>query len=211
MNEVVAHSVDLGYRVIDEYIRQGQKAAQRFTDRSFSPDSMTGDAQELGARMAQYASDFTALWMEAMQLGANQFGANVGRWPMSPADAVSAANGPRPATSKPAPPPPDAAKDADSGRTRVRVAVTSPHPTEVLIDLRPIAAGQRLAVHALRAVAEGKPRLTDVSLEQTSADAPLTLRIRVPARQPAGVYNGLIVDEETGKPMGTVSLQVLRK
>src|SRR5437879_12006363 len=36
-DDVVSRSVDQGYRVIDDYIRQGQKAAQRFDARSWSP------------------------------------------------------------------------------------------------------------------------------------------------------------------------------
>jgi len=201
-NDVVSRSVDLGYRVIDEYMRQGQKAAQRFTDRSYTPDSMTSDAQEIGTRMAQYASDFTAVWLEFLQLGAGNFG----RWPTPPFEGAAPAG----SASRSAPPPPPSAATEPAGTdTRVRVAVTSPYPTEVSLDVRPQAVGRRLIVQSLRAVTEDTPRLSDVTIETTDADTPLTLRIRVPAGQPAGVYNGLIVEEESGKPMGTVSLRIL--
>ena len=201
-SDVVSRSVDLGYRVIDEYMRQGQKAAQRFTERSYTPDSMTSDAQEMGTRMAQYASDFTAVWLEFLQLGASSFG----RWPTPPFEFAAPAGNAAPSAP---PPPPSTSTDPANTDTRVRVAVTSPYPTEVSLDVRPQAVGRRLIVQSLRAVTEDKPRLSDVAIEDRGADEPLTLRIRVPAGQPAGVYNGLVVEEESGKPMGTVSLRIL--
>src|SRR5438128_27418 len=38
LNDVVTRSVELGYRVVDEYIRQGQKAAARFGSPSVGAD-----------------------------------------------------------------------------------------------------------------------------------------------------------------------------
>lgn len=203
LSDVVSRSVDLGYRVIDEYVRQGQKAAQRLSDRSYGPDAMAGDAQELATRMAQYASDFTAVWFEFLQLAAG----GVSRRSAPPSNPVAAAppptarDAPADIASKPA--------AADSTEpTRVKVAVTSPYPTEVSLDLKPHTTGRRLVLQSLRAVDPDKPRLSDVAIEDVGPDESLTLRIRVPAGQPAGVYNGLIVDEQTSRPVGTVSLRI---
>jgi hypothetical protein len=204
LNDVVSRSVDLGYRVIDEYVRQGQKAAQRFNDRSYGASTMTNDMQEIATRMAQYASDFTALWFEFMQAAA----AGAGGWPMPPANGFKAST----TASKGSQAPPATAPAPREGEgvelTRVRIAVTSPHPTEVSFDLRPHSAARRLVVHSLRAVDPDKPRLSDVTIEEGGPDEPLTLRIRVPLGQAAGVYNGLIIDEETSRPVGTVSLRI---
>ena len=204
LNDVVSRSVELGYRVVDEYIRQGQKVAQRFTERSYGPDAMAGDAQELAARMAQFASDFTALWFEMMQVGMS----NVGRWPLPPFDGSGVAAGRSPAP-PPAAPPSAAPAAEPPPPVRVKVVVTSPYPTEVSLDLRNGGAAQRLVAQSLRAVDEATPRLSDVAIEDGGEDAPMTLRIRVPDGQPPGVYNGLIIDAETGKPMGTVSLRIV--
>jgi hypothetical protein len=201
LSDVVSHSVDLGYRVIDEYIRQGQKAAQRFTDRSYAPDTITGDAQELASRMAQYASDFTALWIEFMQVTMG----NAGRWPMPPFDGFGVASQPK-GQAAPAAPAPAAAGAADV--PRVKIAVASPSPTEVLVDLRPDATARRFVVHSLRAVGPDKPPISGVVLESTGGEEPLTLRIRVPAGQPAGTYSGLIVDADTSRLLGSVSLSI---
>ena len=202
VNDVVSRSVDLGYRVIDEYIRQGQRAAQRINDRSFGPDTLANDFQEVGTRLAQYASDFAALWLEVMQL------ATVGgtaRWPVPPPDSRPAA--------PPRETPPAAAEEVKPAASafdhaRMKIAVASTQLTEVDLDLRPDAAGRRLLVQTLRAVEAEKPRLTDVTIEEPKGNEPATLRIRVPASQPAGVYNGLIIDEETSRPVGTLSLRV---
>src|SRR5689334_10143591 len=50
LNDVIARSVDLGYRVVDEYVRQGQKAAQRLNQRSYGAQTMAGDVQDLAMR-----------------------------------------------------------------------------------------------------------------------------------------------------------------
>ena len=94
---------------------------------------------------------------------------------------------------------------------RLKIVVVSPYPTEVLFDLRPVATNRRIVAQPLRAVDPSKPRLSEVTIEESGADEPVTLRIRVPVGHPGGVYNGLIIDEETNRPLGTVSLRVGRE
>lgn len=204
MNDVVSRSVDLGYRVIDEYIRQGQRAARRFSERSSGTGTMTNDLQEIATRMLQYTSDFAALWFEFMQMAAG----SATRWSMPPADGFGAPA--RTANGSPTPPPRTSVstKSDAADVTRVRIAVTSPQPTEVCVDLRPQTAGRALVVQSLRAVDPSKPRLSDVDIVGARGDEPLTVRILVPAGQPPGVYNGLIIEEETSRPVGTVSVRI---
>jgi hypothetical protein len=61
---------------------------------------------------------------------------------------------------------------------------------------------------ALRAVDPDKPKLSDVAVAGGKGDEPVVVRIRVPAGQPAGVYNGLLIDEETNRPAGTLSVRI---
>ena len=197
--EAVSRSVELGYRVVDDYIQQGQRAAQRLNDRSIGPETITRDVQELTARMAQYASDFLGVWFEVLELAsAGTASRRAGATPKGGADAAAA----------PTPTPPRPAREPSSERTRVRIEVSSARPAEVSLDLVPNAGGASLVVHALRAVDPEKPRLADVVLERGGRGEPLTLRIRVPADQPPGVYNGLIIDEQTNRPAGTVSVRL---
>ena len=53
-----------------------------------------------------------------------------------------------------------------------------------------------------------KPRLGEVSFEPGSDDAAACLRIHVPAGHPPGVYNGLLIEEATSRPAGTVSVSI---
>jgi hypothetical protein len=180
IGEAVSRSVALGYRVVDEYIRQGQRAAQRLNDRSLGPETITRDVQDLTTRMAQYASDFLGVWFEVIELAT--VGGNGHR------------NGNHADTPPVAPPIPRPLRDTAAERTRVRIAVASAQPAEVALDLAPDADRRTLVVHALRAVDPDKPRLADVRLVAGEPGEPLTLHVKVPDGHPAGVYNGLIID-----------------
>ena len=203
LQDVMGRSVDLGYRVVEEYIRRGQQAAQRVNDQSYGAQAMTNDFQEVSVRMAQYASDFATIWFEMLQTvmgGAARSPQNLGfgAWPIpTPAPTQRAP------TTAPTPPEGDI-----SGHTRVKIEIMSSRPTEVSLDLRPQAAARPVIVHALRAVDPDKPRLTDVTLQAGTADTPASLRIRVADDHPVGVYNGLIIDEESSRPVGTLSVRI---
>jgi len=197
LNDVVSRSVELGYRVIDEYIRQGQRVAERFNDRSYGPETVTGDIQELGARMAQYASDFFGLWLDFMQVVMS--GGTL-------RETSGAADGAR---ARPAAPDNGAARRTPEAPapTRVRIEIVSLRPAEVSLDLRPEAAGRPLVAQGLRAVDPAKPKLDDVALE-AGPGGELLVRIRVPGDAPPGTYNGVVVDAETSRPLGTLSVRV---
>jgi hypothetical protein len=202
----VARAVELGYRVIDEYIRQGQKAAQRLSNRSWTPETALRDSQDLTARMTRHASDLVGLWLDVFDTS-NLTGAL--RATMQPPDT---ANGPADEApqssaragdvSSPAP------AGSATGRTRIAIDIASERPAEVAVDLRSEDMMRKLVVHSLRAVEPEKPRITEVSIEPATLQAPARLRIRVPADQPAGTYNALVIDEATSRPVGSVSLRV---
>jgi hypothetical protein len=200
LSDVISRSVDIGYRVVDDYIRQGQRAAERMSRRAYGPETFTSDAQELSARMMKYTSDLFATWFEFMEV---MIAGGAAR-------AVTTAGAVPPPPSRAAPVGPAAPSAVAADHARVKVEIASPWPTEVSLDLRPATAGGSLVVHALRAVDPEKPRIDDVVLTPASADEPATLRIRIPVIQPAGVYNGLILDERTSRPAGTLSVRVIR-
>ena len=201
--DVVARAVDLGYRVIDEYIRQGQKAARRLSERSYGPQAMTSDMQDLAARMTQYVSEFTALWLDFLQRAAMGAPSMNGRAPRPQTSTPE-----RTAPDRPGPPaPPASATEADD-RARVTIDLAAAGPAQVSLDLRTAAATRKLLVHALRAVDPEKPRLTDLSFHPATDDEPARLRVSVPEATPPGVYSGLIIDEETSRPVGMLSVTI---
>jgi len=210
LNDVVARSVDLGYRVIDDYIRQGQQAARRIQDGSYGPGTFSSDVQQLSARFAQYASDFMGVWLELMQLAT--VGSQMRRGGATP-------NGPQEPPSEAVAQKPSGA-GADGARRegadarehdRVRIEIRSAHRTQVSLDLRPDASRGSLVVHALRAVDPAKPRIKEVVFTPGAADEPGRLSIQVPPDQPEGTYNGLIVDEQTSRPVGMLSVHISRE
>lgn len=192
LDDVVSRSVDLGYRVIDEYVRQGQRVARGIGERSYSPGAMVSDLQELSGRLAEYAADFASVWSELIQLAARS--------------GLGQATGGTAAPEAPVPPR-RSAPDREAS-TRLRITVIATRAAEVSVDLRGFDDHARLLVHALRAVDPAKPRIADVTLSRPSADESPELRIRIPDDQPAGTYSGIIVDAETNRPVGTVSVSL---
>lgn len=197
--DVVSRSVDLGYRVIDEYIREGRRTAQRLSSGSWPfPIAMGRDTQELTTQMTRYAAEMTSLWMEFVQLAMG----NPRAWPASGSSTVSPVPKPPHEDTRPTQEPRN-----ETTRRRLKVIVASPYPTEVSVDLRPDAAS-RLSVQSLRSATVHPPRLTTIGIEDSGADGALTLRIRVPAGQAPGLYVGSILEEETNRVVGTVTLRI---
>jgi hypothetical protein len=190
--DIVSRAVDLGYRVVDEYIRQGQRAAQQLGGRAPMIDPVGQDVQELAVRMAQYTSDAFTLWLQFFNaaLGAN------GQRPVPPAmprgwESVATAPATRP--------------------LRVRLDVTGPGGVEATLDLAPEASGRTLTVQALRAADPAKPRLADVRVIAPGGDEPATLVVNVPESQPPDLYSGIVVDAESGRLAGTVAIRVVER
>lgn len=184
LEDAITRSVELGYRVVDEYIRQGQRAAERARTRSFEGAAIRSEFEDVAMRLAQVASDFAATWLEWAELAG---AARTGDTPVAPAA-------------------PSAAQSAPPERTRIRVELASRRAADVSLDLRP-EARPPLVVHALRATDPEKPRIVDARLEP-DADGALVLRVRVADDQPPGVYSGLVLDPESERPMGAVAVTV---
>lgn len=190
-NDVVAQGVKLGYRVIEEYMRQGQRIAQQINNRSYGPGAMGNDIRDLAERMLRYYTDLASLWFDLMgsiagnpDLMRNLFGL----WqPKSE---------------------PSANATPVNGAMAVSIEIVSTRPTQVTLDLRPQSAGLFLATHGLRALDPEKPPLTDITFERSLDHGLTSLRIRVPEGQPADIYTGVVIDRDTGQPRGTLSVRI---
>ena len=214
MSDVVTQSVDIGYRVMDEYLQQGQKAAQRWNSRNFDPEASVGDMQDLSIRMTQYASDFMATWFQFLDI-ASRSGVFQGFAGASPGMTNPAAGpGPGPATapgpvSGAAAPSSTAAPAAEpvASVNAVAVLLSSAQPAEVTVDLRSSIEGE-VVVHDLRATDVEKPRIQEVTLERANEDRGPRLRIRIPDDQPPGMYSGLMIEQESNLPVGSVTVRI---
>jgi hypothetical protein len=217
--EPIARGVELGYRVIEEYLRQGQEAARLIRDQTYGPRAFTNDFEQVAGRLLRNGAELTSLWFE--MLGTLAAGGGLandstgGPWPTAGGawPTPGAAATPAPAEKTEPAAAPRAAEPAPGGApvetTGAVVEVRSPRPVEVSLELRPQSADRPLVVHELRSVARDAPRLSDVSLRAGTGGKPPRLRLRVPQEQPTGVYSGAIVDAETSRPWGTLCVRVL--
>jgi hypothetical protein len=190
----------MGYRVIDQYIRQGQTFAQAgWPSRSSAASPL--DPQKLTERMFQYASDLAGVWLEYAQA--------VGQAPVPPGSEG-------PARAAPAAPhvggfdigSPSRADRASPVPPRVSIDVVASQRVELSVDLRPGAARCTLRVFDLRALDPELPRISGVTIEATPEDDRVLVRLELPEGQPAGVYTGVIVDHASHLPHGTLSVRV---
>jgi hypothetical protein len=78
----------------------------------------------------------------------------------------------------------------------------------VTIDLAAHANAANFATSGLHAIEPDRPPLKDLACTIDSHSNRPVVRIRVPDSQPAGVYSGVIVDQDSGNPCGTITLRI---
>jgi hypothetical protein len=95
-----------------------------------------------------------------------------------------------------------------TGAAPISIEIASARMARVTIDLAPQASVTNLATTGLHALEPGRSPLTDIMfMIDASANRPV-VRIRVPDHQPAGVYNGVVVDKHSGDPRGTLTVRI---
>jgi hypothetical protein len=224
VDEVVAHGVELGYRVIDEHVRQGQRAASRFNRRAYEsarrsrygPEAAADDLKELVERLLSYSASLVPQWLEA----ANGLAAApellrelLRQWEAHPRNGARSTNGAHTGAERSSADEAAAGAERDGGSDRdsaaVAIEVVSSRPARVRLDLRARHSGRlALAAGGLRALDHGRPALGDVAfVAGENGDGP-TMRIRVPDEQPADLYTGVVIDTVSGEPCGTLSVRV---
>jgi hypothetical protein len=228
----VRRGVNLGYEVVEEYLRQGERAARSFGAGGVSPQAWAGEIQGLTSRTMQFAWDFLSMWFELMgALSSLGGGAGPGGRPGFRDWRVGAPETPRPfgagsfAAGPAYGPPgfssvPPAAADARDHQHGAGGGELAAPPVvaleadgsarvEVIVDIRPGPAGRRLIAHDLRAPGGDHSRIQNVTIEVRPEDRRVSVRLRIPPGQPAGTYSGLVLDEEESIPRGTLCVKVL--
>jgi hypothetical protein len=219
-DDVIVRSVELGYRVIDEYIKRGQAAARRMQQGTYGASDAARDVQGVAGQLVRSATDLAGAWAEFFALasrdgwpqanGTNGHGATTGNGhaPAAGFDVAAMLASlpvpppPRPPTApaaSPAPPPPTPAPTAP---LRVRLSVRAARPVETSLDVRPMPADHRLVMQALR-TSDGA-RIDDVKVER--GDGVAVIAVRIDAAQPAGEYVALVIDDATNVPVGELTI-----
>jgi hypothetical protein len=203
-NTRVSDGVRLGYQVIDDYLTKGQEAARTLGGAGGETlKAASTEVQRLTQRMFQYASDLASAWMELVQTMtatglANQDAGDKADRPRAAARDKQAASAPaRAEVSDPADQP-----------CAVSLEIDSPLPTETTIELRRRAIEQPIEVQALVSDDPKAPRLTGISIKPLPKTGRVLVRLRVPPKQPVGLYRGLIIDRATNLPCGTVAVRI---
>lgn len=205
----VARGVNAGYRVIEEYLRQGQDFARSLWPGSPSSAGGSPDApMNMTERLIRSASDLAGLFSEFLQTfslpgtlpapGSMPIpGFGIEPKAAAPADAENAGA--------------NFARDAWEPPPVISIDLRSSRRTEVTVNLRSGAWADRLQVHDLRplkpARADGA-RLTGVSATGVPAERRVVLAAAIAADLPADTYSGLIVDADTNLPRGTVAIRI---
>jgi len=194
--DAVGSAVEMGYRVVDEYIRQGQKVARQMSEGGGAAALPASDWGEAATRITQLTTEWMGMWFEFAQRAVS--GAGVRAADIPTVDLFGATARPTPAPAAPA---------AQGQRSRVRIEIKTSRPAEVSLDLHPDHTGEALIVHNLRGADAQAPRL-GVVFEAAAEGRPALLSIQVPADQPAGVYSGAIVHAATNRAVGTLTIQI---
>lgn len=201
----VPRGVDMGYRVIEEYMRQGEAFARSNGSSRWPGSSPAGDPRKLTERMVEYASDLAAAWLELVQTTMPPAGpgpapprasADPGGFDIGQSTTRGGESGsPRVETQAPAVP------------WRTSIEIASKRRVEVTVDLSPDGAAS-LRAHDLRARDADIPRIRDILVVASAPDHRVLLRISVPDDQPPATYTGVIVEDESNLPQGTLSVRV---
>jgi hypothetical protein len=200
--------IETAYRVIDEHLQEGRRAAQAQSGRADGAGAgafaravpagvgIAADSiQEIIAQGIRFYSSFAPLWISLVNSIANSAGVR------DPA----AASGISAAPLAPAPMPRSA---TEMGAPPMIIEIASARMTRITVDLAPHAGPANLAIGGLHALEAEKPPLKEIALTVEPGSNCAVVRIRVPEHQPAGVYSGVIVDRESGEPRGTMTLRI---
>lgn len=176
-------------RVVEEYLRAGEANARLFQN-ALGGGAKNGNP-DIAQAMVRAASDMMSFWVELMTR-------SVGG--MSVPRATTQTN-PQGGASPPQPGEP----------LRISVAVDSRRPARVSIDLRSDAKRGNLRLERLHRRGSGrKSILAGAAVEVSPGEKPVVVRLRVADDQSPGVYYGVIVDDETSLPVGTLTVELER-
>jgi len=178
-SDEVGDAVRMGYSVIEEQIRQGQRAAEQITGAPFGLGTAATSGKDIANRLMRFTTDLAALHFDLMGVL------------MQPSGLGGLAGNGAP---------------AQSSGSRVSIEIESKRKNKVTLDLWAGKHTAALTVPALHSAESDKTPLTDVSFTPGTELAPANLRIVIPDSQPPGVYSGLILDAETSQASGTLSL-----
>ena len=204
-SQFVEQGVRAAYDVIDTYLRQGQRVAQRLGGLSYGPAQLGGNVSEMQARWMRLSTDLMAGWFDLLGLFAESMMPPNGAPPPGPAAGMPPAG--TGTGIPPAPQPPTAAPAlAPEPSLPVAYEIASSRPAQVYVEFLPGRATDQLASHGLQSLKPAPP--VPVAFRANAARGGIVVSVQVPDSQPAGLYTAALLDARTGACVGTLSLEL---
>jgi hypothetical protein len=187
---VIGAVVAAAYRVVEDNVEQGRRAAERLRAAASETPEAAPNAKAVASRLVHITKDLGAAWVDLLVA--------VLREPEIRAivDRITLQDRARPAASAPSPP------------LSIAQRVRSRKPLEVTLSALPPLPDGPPGVAGLHALGTGSSPLRDVSFAVDPTGA-LELTIVVPDDQPPDVYTGTVVDIATRLPIGCLTVRVL--
>jgi hypothetical protein len=205
ISEEVRHGVESAYRVIDEHLQEGRRAAQARIDEVGATASGASNMSALDPAGIKKATESL---QEMITQGVRFYSSLAPLWAGFVNSMATSAGVLNTSTTAPLAPAPIPRGAYITGAAPISIEIASARMARVTIDLAPQASVTNLATTGLHALEPGRSPLTDIMfMIDASANRPV-VRIRVPDHQPAGVYNGVVVDKDSGDPRGTLTVRI---
>ncbi|MDB5483850.1 MAG: hypothetical protein JWO83_4903 [Caulobacteraceae bacterium] len=193
-DDTIGHAVDAAYRVVEENIEEGRRAAERLRGAGHPATEGTPGARALAGRLMHMTRELGGAWVDLVVALVNEPEVRAAVDRMTSHDrARAAAPSPSPAGSA----------------TSVIHRVSSRKPVELTLSPLPaLGPGAVPAIAGLHALDPATPAITQVAFTRRPDDA-LELAIAIPDDQPADTYWGTLVDLTSRQPIGTLTVRVL--
>lgn len=199
LDDVITRGVHLGYKVIEEHLLKGQRAAQQLRQPRPEADSEAARDFDAFAEQAQRLyQDVGTLCFDALELLAR-----------SPTLLRGLIRARQTTGSGPAPDAELGTRSPAAPGVAIAIEIASRHRTRVDLRLHPNARLQHLHAHALHPSGSTVPPVTGIAFRPDRGSGQLVLEVSIPDHQPAGVYSGIVVDGESNEPVGSLTLRVI--
>jgi hypothetical protein len=193
-HDVVSEEARLGietaYRVIDQHLQEGRRAAQARMGRDGATAQRGFAAAATAPRGAGAAQDTI---QELVVQGIRLYSILAPLW-SGILDSIARST--------------VAGDGGHASGAPVTVEIASTRMTRLTVDLASNTGPGTLAINGLHSLEAGKPPVTDISFAHEANSNRAVVRLRVPDGQPPGTYNGVIVDKDSGEPRGTITLRI---
>ncbi|MGI9508831.1 MAG: hypothetical protein ACR2QJ_05730 [Geminicoccaceae bacterium] len=205
LEDAVSEGVRLGYSVIEDQIRQAQGLASKLNPGGYGlfgrEQAGGGEIKPLLDRLLRTYGDLTNVWLEV--LNATLGNTDILNTMLGKEQAEPNGSSPKARADSPRP-----AEGSTNGISAVSFNIIGKGPIET--DIRFFGGGEATSfvVQDLRSREQAAPPLDDITLIQASNEAPARIVVKVPNEQPPGLYQGLILDQLTDAPIGSLGVKI---